>query len=40
MNARVAIVVGAGGDLGRATAEKLAAEFTLVGVDRNKSGLK
>ena len=40
MNARVAIVVGAGGELGRATAEKLAPEFTVVGVDRNESGLK
>ena len=40
MNARVAIVVGAGGELGHATAEKLAAEFTVVGVDRNERGLK
>jgi NAD(P)-dependent dehydrogenase (short-subunit alcohol dehydrogenase family) len=40
MNARVAIVVGAGGELGRATVEKLAPEFTVVGVDRNESGLK
>jgi NAD(P)-dependent dehydrogenase (short-subunit alcohol dehydrogenase family) len=38
---RVAIVVGAGGDLGRATAQKLAAEgFTVVGVDRNEKALK
>jgi NAD(P)-dependent dehydrogenase (short-subunit alcohol dehydrogenase family) len=38
---RVAIVVGAGGELGRATAEKLvAAGFTAVGVDRNEEGLK
>jgi len=40
MNARVAIVVGAGGELGRAAAEKLAGEFTVVGVDRTESGLK
>jgi NAD(P)-dependent dehydrogenase (short-subunit alcohol dehydrogenase family) len=41
MSARVAIVVGAGGELGRATAEKLAgAGFTVVGVDRNADGLK
>jgi NAD(P)-dependent dehydrogenase (short-subunit alcohol dehydrogenase family) len=41
MNARVAIVVGAAGELGRATAEKLtAAGFTVVGVDRNEDGLK
>jgi len=39
MNARVAIVVGAGGELGRAAAEKLAGEFTVVGVDRTESGL-
>jgi NAD(P)-dependent dehydrogenase (short-subunit alcohol dehydrogenase family) len=38
---RVAIVVGAGGELGRATAQKLmAAGFTAVGVDRNEEGLK
>jgi NAD(P)-dependent dehydrogenase (short-subunit alcohol dehydrogenase family) len=38
---RVAIVVGAGGELGRATAEKLAAAgFTVVGVDRNEAALK
>jgi NAD(P)-dependent dehydrogenase (short-subunit alcohol dehydrogenase family) len=41
MSERVAIVVGAGGELGRATAEKLAAAgFTVVGVDRNEDGLK
>jgi NADP-dependent 3-hydroxy acid dehydrogenase YdfG len=38
---RVAIVAGAGGELGRATAEKLAAAgFTTVGVDRNEEALK
>src|ERR1700691_1405002 len=38
---RVAIVVGAGGELGRATAEKLvAAGFTVAGVDRSEEGLK
>jgi NAD(P)-dependent dehydrogenase (short-subunit alcohol dehydrogenase family) len=38
---RVAIVVGAGGELGRATAEVLAgAGYTVVGVDRNEQGLK
>jgi NAD(P)-dependent dehydrogenase (short-subunit alcohol dehydrogenase family) len=41
MSERVAIVVGAGGELGRATAEKLtAAGFTVVGVDRSEEGLK
>jgi NADP-dependent 3-hydroxy acid dehydrogenase YdfG len=41
MSARVAIVVGAGGELGRATVQKLAtAGFTVVGVDRNEQGLK
>jgi NAD(P)-dependent dehydrogenase (short-subunit alcohol dehydrogenase family) len=40
-NERVAIVAGAGGELGRATAEKLAAAgFTTVGVDRSEEGLK
>jgi NAD(P)-dependent dehydrogenase (short-subunit alcohol dehydrogenase family) len=34
-------VVGAGGELGRVTAQKLAsARFTVVGVDRNADGLK
>jgi NAD(P)-dependent dehydrogenase (short-subunit alcohol dehydrogenase family) len=38
---RVAIVVGAGGELGRATAQTLAAAgFTVVGIDRNEDGLK
>lgn len=41
MSQRVAIVVGAGGELGRATAQQLAAAgFTVVGVDRNEDGLK
>ncbi|MEN3359866.1 MAG: hypothetical protein V7637_3848, partial [Mycobacteriales bacterium] len=41
MSDRVAIVVGAGGELGRATAQKLAtAGFTVVGVDRNEQALK
>jgi NAD(P)-dependent dehydrogenase (short-subunit alcohol dehydrogenase family) len=41
MSERVAIVVGAGGELGRVTAEKLAAAgYTVVGVDRNEQGLK
>ena len=40
-NERVAIVAGAGGELGRATAEKLAAAgFTVVGIDRSEEGLK
>jgi NAD(P)-dependent dehydrogenase (short-subunit alcohol dehydrogenase family) len=41
MTERVAIVVGAGGELGRETVVKLAAAgFTVVGVDRNEEGLK
>jgi NAD(P)-dependent dehydrogenase (short-subunit alcohol dehydrogenase family) len=41
MSERVAIVVGAGGDVGRATVRKLAAAgFTAVGVDRNEEALK
>src|SRR5258707_7198379 len=41
MSERVAIVVGAGGELGRATAVKLAAAgYTVVGVDRSEQGLK
>jgi NAD(P)-dependent dehydrogenase (short-subunit alcohol dehydrogenase family) len=41
VSARVAIVVGAGGELGRATAQKLAAAgFTVVGIDRNEDSLK
>ena len=38
---RVAIVVRAGGELGRATAQELAAAgFTVIGVDRNEDGPK
>jgi NAD(P)-dependent dehydrogenase (short-subunit alcohol dehydrogenase family) len=38
---KVAVVVGAAGELGRSTAQKLtAAGFTAVGVDRNEDGLK
>jgi NAD(P)-dependent dehydrogenase (short-subunit alcohol dehydrogenase family) len=41
MSERVAIVAGAGGELGRATAAKLAAAgFTVVGVDRSEKGLE
>ena len=41
MSERVAIVAGAGGELGRATVQKLAAAgFTVVGVDRNEQALK
>jgi NAD(P)-dependent dehydrogenase (short-subunit alcohol dehydrogenase family) len=41
MSERVAIVAGAGGDLGRATARKLAAAgFVVVGVDRNEEALR
>jgi NAD(P)-dependent dehydrogenase (short-subunit alcohol dehydrogenase family) len=41
MSQRVAILAGAGGELGRATAQKLsAAGFTVVGIDRNEDGLK
>jgi NAD(P)-dependent dehydrogenase (short-subunit alcohol dehydrogenase family) len=40
-NERVAIVAGAGGELGHATAEKLAAAgFIVAGVDRSEDGLK
>jgi len=40
-NEQVAIVVGARGELGRATAEKLAAAgFIVAGVDRSEEGLK
>jgi NAD(P)-dependent dehydrogenase (short-subunit alcohol dehydrogenase family) len=40
MSDRVALVVGAGGPLGRSVAVKLAgAGFTVVGVDRNADGL-
>src|SRR4051794_41873366 len=38
---RVAIVAGAGGELGRATATTLADRgFTVVGIDRSEAGLK
>jgi NAD(P)-dependent dehydrogenase (short-subunit alcohol dehydrogenase family) len=41
MSERVAIVAGAGGELGRATAQKLAAAgFTVVRTDRSEKGLK
>ena len=41
MSERIAIVVGAGGELGRATAQALAgAGYTVVGVDRSEEGLK
>jgi NAD(P)-dependent dehydrogenase (short-subunit alcohol dehydrogenase family) len=41
MSERVAIVTGAGGELGRATVVKLAAAgFTVAGIDRNEQGLK
>ena len=41
MSERVAIVAGAGGELGRATAVRLAADgFAVVGVDRKEDGLK
>jgi NAD(P)-dependent dehydrogenase (short-subunit alcohol dehydrogenase family) len=41
MSERVAILAGAGGELGRATAQKLAAAgFSVVGIDRNEQGLK
>ena len=41
MSERVAIVVGAGGDLGRVTAEKLAAAgFAVAGVDRSEEAMK
>jgi NAD(P)-dependent dehydrogenase (short-subunit alcohol dehydrogenase family) len=41
MSERVAIVTGAGGELGRAAARKLAAAgFTVTGIDRSEKGLK
>ena len=41
MNERVAIVAGAGGDLGRVTVQKLAAAgFTVAGVDRSEEAMK
>jgi NAD(P)-dependent dehydrogenase (short-subunit alcohol dehydrogenase family) len=40
MSEHVAILVGAAGELGRVTAQRLAAAgFTVVGVDRNEKGL-
>jgi NAD(P)-dependent dehydrogenase (short-subunit alcohol dehydrogenase family) len=41
MSERVAILAGAGGELGRATAQKLAAAgFTVAAIDRSEKGLK
>ena len=41
MSERVAIVAGAGGELGRVTAEKLAAAgYTVAGIDRSEEALK
>jgi NAD(P)-dependent dehydrogenase (short-subunit alcohol dehydrogenase family) len=41
MSERVAIVTGAGGELGRVTAQKLAAAgFTVAGTNRSEEGLK
>jgi NAD(P)-dependent dehydrogenase (short-subunit alcohol dehydrogenase family) len=41
MNERVAILAGAAGELGRATAQKLtAAGFRVIGIDRSEDGLK
>jgi NAD(P)-dependent dehydrogenase (short-subunit alcohol dehydrogenase family) len=41
MSERVAILAGAGGELGRATAQMLStAGFSVVGIDRNEDGLK
>jgi NADP-dependent 3-hydroxy acid dehydrogenase YdfG len=41
MSEQVAIVAGAGGELGPATAKKLpAAAVTMVGADRNEEALK
>ena len=41
MSERVAIVVGAGGELGRSTAQKLAAAgYAVTGVDRSEDALK
>jgi NAD(P)-dependent dehydrogenase (short-subunit alcohol dehydrogenase family) len=41
MSERVAIVTGAGGELGRAAAQKLAAAgFAVTGIDRSERGLK
>src|SRR2546423_1154514 len=41
MSERVAIVTGAGGELGRAAAARLAAAgYAVTGIDRNEQGLK
>ena len=41
MSERVAIVTGAGGELGRATAARLAAAgYAVTGIDRSERGLK
>jgi NAD(P)-dependent dehydrogenase (short-subunit alcohol dehydrogenase family) len=41
MSGRVAVLAGAGGELGRVTAQRLsAAGYTVVGIDRNEDGLK
>jgi NAD(P)-dependent dehydrogenase (short-subunit alcohol dehydrogenase family) len=41
MSERVAILAGAGGELGRVTAQRLAADgFTVAGIDRSEAGLK
>jgi NAD(P)-dependent dehydrogenase (short-subunit alcohol dehydrogenase family) len=41
MSGRVAILAGAGGELGRPTAQKLAKSgFSVVGIDRNEEGLR
>jgi len=41
MSGRIAVVAGAGGYLGRATAARLATDgFTVVGIDRNEDQLK
>ena len=41
MSERIAIVVGAGGELGRATAAALAGTgYTVTAVDRSEQGLK
>jgi NAD(P)-dependent dehydrogenase (short-subunit alcohol dehydrogenase family) len=41
MSERVAILAGAGGELGRVTAQKLAAAgFTVAGLDRSEAGLR
>jgi 3-oxoacyl-[acyl-carrier protein] reductase len=41
VSGRIAIVVGAGGELGRAAAEALAGTgYVVIGIDRNEQGLK